>query len=124
MNKTRLVKLAKEYVNFDHKFKHVSIITDKRVIEIYAIGTNRVKTHPLCLRYGYKYPFLHSELDALSKIPRWVDTTNTYLFNFRFNNRRELRLAKPCKTCLPWCIMTFKEIYYSTNKGEIIKYVK
>jgi len=43
------------------------------------------------------------------------------LINLRYNNRGELKIAKPCKLCMPWCEAVFDNIYYSTDQRSVIK---
>lgn len=108
-----------EFFNI-HQYRnhnHVSIIIrDNRIL---GIGINRRKTHPLAALYGYRHDELHSELDALIKVPknqRWDMT----LINFRFGPRKDLKISKPCLKCLPWCKATFDEIWYSVPDGLVL----
>lgn len=107
-----------EFFNI-HQYRshnHVSIITrDNRIL---GIGINRRKTHPLAALYGYRHDELHSELDALIKVPknqRWDMT----LINFRFGPRGDMKISKPCSKCLPWCKASFDEIWYSVPDGLV-----
>ena len=79
-----------------------------------SIGTNVFKTHPKAKRLGYRYDEMHSELDALLKAPQ---RKNLHLYNFRFNRFGEMRISRPCKLCMPWCIAIFDKIYFTTPEG-------
>ena len=96
--------------------KHVSIIVRKN--EIVSVGTNNFRTHPMAKKYGYRFDEVHSELDALLRYKGPKD--NLKLINYRFNRFGEMRMSKPCTTCLPWCLALFDNIWYSTNDGIVI----
>tara|TARA_Y100000592_G_scaffold32122_1_gene51114 strand:- start:1252 stop:1635 length:384 start_codon:yes stop_codon:yes gene_type:complete len=98
--------------------RHVSLITTKKG-SILACGTNQFRTHPLAKQYGYRYDEVHSELDALLKLPKGADRNDLILLNFRFNRFGDMRISKPCCLCLPWCQAVFSDIFYSTDKGVI-----
>ena len=97
--------------------KHISIVLYKR--EIISIGQNEYKTHPQSIKLGYKYPEMHSELDAFRKIPRSLRDKKLVLLNFRFNRFGNYRNAKPCHICSKWCKDIFHDIYYTTDNGII-----
>ncbi len=98
--------------------KHVSLITTKKGA-ILAYGTNQFRTHPLAKQYGYRFDEVHSELDALLKLPKGADRNDLVLLNFRFNRFGDMRISKPCCLCLPWCQAVFSDIFYSTDEGMI-----
>jgi hypothetical protein len=107
-----------EYQNSSQlrNYNHVSIVVaDNRIV---GIGTNKRKTHPLAMKYGYRNCELHSELDALLKVPK-NQQSDLVLINFRFGPKGDMKLSKPCAKCLPWCINTFDEIYYSIPNGLV-----
>jgi hypothetical protein len=91
------------------------VVADNRIV---GIGTNKRKTHPLAMKYGYRNCELHSELDALLKVPK-NQQSDLVLINFRFGPKGDMKLSKPCAKCLPWCINTFDEIYYSIPNGLV-----
>jgi hypothetical protein len=97
--------------------KHISLIIHKK--EIIAIGQNEYKTHPQSVKLGYKYPEMHSELDAFRKVPRSMRDKKLILLNFRFNRFGNYRNAKPCPVCSKWCKDIFHDIYYTTDDGII-----
>lgn len=119
MDITKYREIAKEVVFNTDKWRnhnHASIII--RNDRILGIGTNKRKTHPLAMKYGYRSCELHSELDALLKVAKNC-RKDMILLNFRFGPKGDMKLSKPCKLCLPWCIDTFKEIYYSVPNGLV-----
>lgn len=122
INYKRLINIAYNVAleETDKQFNHVSLITDYRAREIHSVGVNSSKTHPLNIRFGYPYQQIHSECHALSKLPRFISIECCILVNFRFNKKMQLRMSKPCKYCLPWCV-NFRSIYYSNNAGIIEK---
>lgn len=103
-------------INSTREHKHVSFIFYKK--KLLSIGTNNEKTNPNALRMGYWIATPHSELAAFKKVPYTMRDRLT-LINFRFNNRGELRMSKPCSRCLPWVQVVFKEIWYSCDDGMI-----
>ena len=118
MNVEKLSDLALAYlplIDDKRKCKHVSIITYKN--NFVTAGVNQMKTHPLAREYKYRFDEVHSELDAWLKIR---DKNKPYsLVNFRFGHNDEMRMARPCKLCMPWCKQIFKSIYYSTKHGIV-----
>ena len=107
-----------EFFNIEQyrSHNHVSIITrDNRIL---GIGINRRKTHPLAATYVYRFGELHSELDALIKIPK-NQRYNMTLINFRFGPKGNMKLSKPCTKCLPWCCSLFEDIWYSIPDGLV-----
>ena len=119
MNIEKYREIAREeFFNIDQyrSHNHVSIILqDNRIL---GIGINKRKTHPLAAKYGYRSCELHSELDALLKVPK-NNRDNLTLLNFRFGPKGDMKLSKPCKLFLPWCMETFVEIHYSVPDGLI-----
>lgn len=109
----KLVEVAKPVcMNISRSKRHCSLVVCKN--EIVSIGTNQFKTHPKAKEIGYRYDEMHSELDALLRSP---ERKNLYLYNFRFNRFGEMRIARPCSLCMPWCQMVFDRIYYTTPSG-------
>lgn len=95
---------------------HISLILRKN--ELLAIGNNEWKTHPKAIELGYKYPWLHSELDAYTKLKN-KNLDKLTLVNLRFSKTGKLGMAKPCKYCMPWCQQIFNTILYSNENGNI-----
>lgn len=94
--------------------KHVSFIVRKN--KVLATGTNAFKGHPLARRIGYRFGEQHSELNALLKC---CEKDKLTLINVRFNKNKEMRMARPCPLCLPWCTGVFDEIYYTCPDGQV-----
>lgn len=99
------------------KFRHVSIITNGK--EILSLGTNQHKTHPMAVKLHYKYPVLHSELHAYTKLTYTQKRQTLYLYNYRFNKNLVVGMSKPCKYCLGWCLEVFDKIWYTLNEDNI-----
>lgn len=120
MNYQSFINIAKAIA--DHapdwkKSRHVSLIVSGK--SIVAVGENGHKTHTLAKQIGYRFDHVHSELDAFSKVR--YRNGRMVLLNFRFNRQGDMRCAKPCKHCMPWCIEFFDEIWYTTNDGKLVK---
>lgn len=117
MDISKFKSIAKEAFDDITQYRnhnHVSlIIKSNRVL---GVGINKRKTHPLAMKYGYRSCELHSELDALLKVPRDC-RKGLILINFRFGPKGDMKLSKPCPKCLPWCMELFDEIYYSIPNG-------
>lgn len=96
--------------------KHVSLIVRKG--RVLAIGTNAFKGHPIASKIGYRFGEQHSELNAFLKCSQRDRLT---LINVRFNKDQQMRMARPCALCLPWCSGIFEEIYYTCPDGFIRK---
>jgi len=107
----------------DCEKKHFTFITRKN--NILALGLNRpFKTHPTAKLHGYRYSGIHSELDAINRLPYGTDFKRCYLINMRLSadslkrNRPILRMSKPCPKCLPWILgMGFRDVLYTDDSG-------
>jgi len=111
----RFLDTGKEQcLTIERSKKHCSLIIHKN--NIISVGINQFKTHPKAKEIGYRYDEVHSELDALL---RCKQKGNLTLLNIRFNRFGEMRLAKPCHLCMPWCKMIFDSIYYTTPEGVV-----
>jgi hypothetical protein len=109
----RLIRFAFEKcMEVPRKKKHCSLILHGN--RIVAWGTNRFKTHPMAVEHGYLFDEVHSELDAFIRCDLRDDLV---LWNFRFNRKGEMRMARPCPKCLPWCMKVFDRIHYTTPEG-------
>ncbi len=103
---------------FRHKIGAVIINKKGKVI---ATGTNIRKTHPQQYLYAKKTGnekriYLHAEISALVKCRQKPHS----IYVIRVNNKGELRLAKPCDSCmLALEHANISNIYYSNNNGEI-----
>ena len=94
--------------------KHVSYILCKG--KVVAVGNNSFKGHPKAVALGYRFGEQHSELNAYLKCNERNKLT---LINVRYNAKGELRMARPCALCLPWCTALFDEIYYTGPDGQV-----
>ena len=116
MNLNKYIEMAMPIaIKNERSKKHVSFILRKG--ELVSFGVNKMKTHPLAKKYGYRYNEIHSELDALLKYKGPRD--KLVLVNFRFNRYGEMRMSKPCVKCMPWCVALFDKIIYSTVDGMV-----
>lgn len=111
----RIIELAKPFcMNIPRSKKHVSIILRKG--RMLALGTNAFKGHPMASKLGYRFGEQHSELNALLKCSQ---RDKLILVNVRFNKLEQLRMARPCPLCLPWCVGLFDEVYYTCPVGNL-----
>jgi hypothetical protein len=94
--------------------KHVSLIVRKG--RLLAVGTNVFKGHPIASKIGYRFGEQHSELNAFLKCSQ-ID--RLILINVRFNKDQQMRMARPCALCMPWCSALFEEIYYTCPDGIV-----
>ena len=94
--------------------KHVSLILRKG--KILSVGTNAFKGHPIARKIGYRFEEQHSELNAFLKCS---EKDKLSLINIRFNKSSEMRMARPCSLCLPWCTAIFEHIYYTCPDGHV-----
>lgn len=107
---------AKEHAekNCVARKKHVSLIVQDN--KIVSIGCNGFEVPSRYAFMGYRS--LHSEVTALMRLN--IPKVNLHLYNYRFNNQGQLKLAKPCKICMPWCEAVFDSISYTTNEGRMV----
>ena len=118
--KTKLIKLSFENINLPtSRYKHFTYIVRRN--RILSCGCNSAtKTHPLTQKHGYKYPFIHSEIDAISKFPHKISLLcKCDVYNVRVNKKGLVFLAKPCSFC-NMMLRSFKprSIWYTTSEGE------
>lgn len=102
-------------LQIERQKKHISLVFYKK--KLITVGFNHFKTHPKAKEYGYTFDDMHSELDALRKIPKQFLGKKLILVNVRFNKCGTMRMSKPCSTCESWCKELFHEIYYTTDDG-------
>ena len=112
----KFVDIGKEHcLVIKRSKKHCSLIIHKN--KIVSVGVNGMgKTHPKAKQIGYRYDEVHSELDAVLKCKH---KKNLILLNLRFNRFGEMRIARPCCLCMPWCKMYFDSIYYTMPEGIV-----
>ena len=102
-------------LQIERQKKHISLVFHKK--RLISVGSNHFKTHPKAKEYGYMFDEMHSELDALRKIPKQLLGKKLSLVNVRFNKHGMMRMSKPCSTCQSWCKEIFHEIFYTTDDG-------
>lgn len=99
---------------------HVAFIVKRNAI--YAIGWNKIKTHPrMRLSSGYNFlsTQLHAELDAIIKFGK-DDCRKYELVVVRINNRGQLKYSRPCAGCTEMIKQVgFRAVWYSTSEGFI-----
>lgn len=123
MNPSTLNKLVqKSRVLFDlpqSEWKHFTYILDGK--KIISMGWNfSNKTHPLALKFHYKYLNIHSELHAITNFPYPPNQLKRMtMVNVRIGiDGKSLRISRPCKNCLVLlAAFDVREVWYSTNKG-------
>lgn len=100
--------------------------------KLISIGQNNPeKTHPTAKKFsdrfktGLEYPYLHAEIDAISKVwNQYKIDESMSLIVFRFNKYGVLRYSKPCKTCSKIIsALSFGEVWWSTN-GKCLSNIK
>lgn len=115
------LKLERKLIDTAHKLitikdfchRHVSYLLVRN--KVISIGTSKRITHPLAHKYGYRYSFIHSELDCLNKVevPKGAS-----LVNVRISIDGSIRMSAPCDICTS-IIKTYpiKQVWYSTEHG-------
>lgn len=115
----RSLKVAKT-IPFDER--HVTFICRKN--EVVAVGRNsKIKTHPINKKFGFAYPYRHSETDALLRFPFPLKELRHYtLYNFRVNGGGRLLLAKPCFSCHNMLAqLGLRKLWYTTETGDFLQ---
>ena len=100
---------------------HISFVLHKQKLLCAGIE-QRNKTHTLAQKYGYKYPTIHSELDAYNKLTRNERTLPLVLVNARVSVTGKIGMARPCKYCMGWVDALFDEIWYTNEEGVLVKH--
>ena len=113
---------------FPSKSLHLSFIVYKG--RIISIGQNSKKTHPINLRNKKinkdgidisSFRGTCSELSALTQLIRMtnISANKCQLINIRVNKQNEIRMARPCNSCLGLlAFFRVKNVYFSNEKGE------
>lgn len=95
--------------NLGHR--HGCIIVDDSTSEILSTGYNHTKIHM------YHKLSCHAEIDALMKIKRNVDLSNSKMYIVRIgsdNLGNPLKMSKPCEGCTKAILKSgIKKVYYS-----------
>ena len=86
-------------------------------------GNNSIRS---CSKIKNKYKrfiqSLHAEQHAIISVKNRKKIRGASILIIRINNNGELRMARPCDMCMGFIkYVGIKNIYYSTNSGEIIK---
>ena len=127
MNDINYFNKARDASKFSDFYKcHTGcvIVYKKHII---SIGFNSNKTHPLQKIYN-KERFiddstphcLHAEIMALVFLKERTDIKwhNVDIYTYRENKYGELRMAKPCKSCMALIkSLGIKKIHYTINNG-------
>ena len=120
----KFIKQAIEEANkSEHKYKVGAIIFDKS--KIISKGFNHPQRSIRHLKSKFqKWPgTVHAEVDAIIKAK--TNLKNLSMLVIRVNNRKQLRLAKPCKWCQMYLeYVGIKKVYYSINEIPYIKELK
>ena len=99
---------------------HFSFVIRKN--KVIAIGKEqRDKTHPLAVKYGYKYPTIHSELDAFRQLHKSDIRDSLVLVNTRISITSKFGMSRPCKYCIGWVGEIFNEVWYTNEEGILVK---
>ncbi len=125
----RLVKLSykNNHIGTHHgKFRHFSYLIYKN--RIISTGYNKPTTHPLASEYGSFYAGIHSELNAIIKLP--YNTTQYKkliskcdMVNIRLTQIGNICISKPCDVCEQLLReYNINNVYYTITKGNIKKY--
>lgn len=78
------------------------------------------------IRHFKMYPFLHAEMDIVSKLldNRYLINKNITLFSLRLNGKGKIRLGKPCRFCASILHeIGIKNICWTTN-NDIVRATK
>lgn len=101
------------------KNKHFSFIVKKNRIR--SIGINNTKkTCPLSYKFNPLWPYVHSEMSAVSKFDgKLSELSNCILVNVRLDKQGKVMMSKPCKNCLRMIqIFDFKKVIYTGRMGQ------
>lgn len=121
----RLIQLARNLIIYDGielRCRHFAFILNKS--RIISIGKNSKKSHPINEKYGYfQGSGLHAEACAIIRSGDVNHSRNT-LVTFRIDRNNKVAMGKPCKHCQKLLKdVSFKEVYYSNERGEFEKAV-
>lgn len=114
MNHTFLKQAIDEAERSDFHYKVGAVIYNKK--SLISLGHNyayrSIKSHNPIFR---KTPFsIHAEVDAIIKARRPVKGYSILVV--RINNKKELKLSKPCKYCLAYLQhVGISKIFYSLS---------
>ncbi len=112
-----------------YEFFHYSFAWERN--KLLAIGTNNQNYEsPKALQFAKrfnvknfkKYPYLHSEVDMLSRLfGRYYVDGRLKVVNLRLNRWSELKMARPCESCQKiFNALDVDKIWYSDDNGDIV----
>ncbi len=127
-DKIKEIAFAFDKDSFSGKNFHLSFLIYKN--RIISIGQNSKKTHPINLRNKKisregidisTFKGVCSEWSAISKLKNLtnIPAHKCSLINIRINKNNEIRMSRPCCSCIK--LLSFFDIsrvYYSNEKGE------
>lgn len=106
------------------KTYHFSFIFKRN--KLISIGQNKIEESPKVVQFARrhnieqmkKWPYLHSEIDAISKVWGRIYLDSTYtIVNVRLSKKGELRMSKPCASCHEVISCLGIKVVYSTEDG-------
>lgn len=118
-----LYKKALEFYDLPsgNRCRHYTYILRRN--KIVSFGWNKLKTSSFAARLKYKYPYIHSELDAIRNFP-WPlsELSKCKVINLRIGESdRRLMMCKPCEYCEAMLLhFGAGEIWYIDKKGELV----
>jgi deoxycytidylate deaminase len=119
----KLINTARKYINTDSKNQHVSLIVYKN--KVLSVGRNSYKkTDRFAQIHKFQnFFYIHSELNAIKKVYRYVDLSKVTLINMRFSKDSEqLLMARPCNDCMNLIsAFNIKRVIYSDRSGKLVK---
>lgn len=124
---SKSVKIAEDIFPYHEKKKAYHFAFAWKRNKLLGIGQNQTeKMSGKALKFARrfnskkqkKYPYLHSEIDLVSRLwgREYIDNKINIVV-VRLNTRLELQNSKPCKGCLPILLSLNTNIWYSTPKG-------
>jgi deoxycytidylate deaminase len=123
--------LPMEYNNRSgYRTYHFSFIWRRN--KLLATGINGVSQSPKCVKMGQtfnsqymqEYPYVHAEIDAISKLWGRIEITGSLaMVVIRLNKYGKLMESRPCQHCMPVLakLGLTKKLYYSSS-GDMVGY--
>ncbi len=131
LEKIKEIAFAFDRDLFPSRSLHLSFIVYKG--RIISIGQNSKKTHPINLKNkkinkdGVDISAFRGSCSEWSAINKLKNLTNIpaskcQLINIRINKENEIRMSKPCNSCMGLlAFFNLKTVYFSNEKGEFEK---